>query len=354
MMPEVTENVRLELVVAKIQPKLFSPFTDNGLEDIITELQHVLDQREVHIAVTGESGKGKSAFINAVCGLRPGDPEAAKEGFTEQTMEPKKYKHPSLPSVFLWDLPGAGTPTFEIAKYFKKVKFTEYHLIILIVGNRFTENDKLFVEKIRKIKQDFYVVRSKMDEHEQNDDHRCTADFDFMKLRQDLKLKVGEKKKDLYSREISELVKHLVGKKKTKLKGTISQLISYATDEGEGTTFIPGTTCAYNCDAVVEILLFYRWYMGLDDESINQLADKVGKSGEDLKAEVSDPLVFSINPNSVQNVLSSSTSLILYNLQSFLKPLTSVPKSSEIFSKLLESMIDVFAESAMSLTKKAA
>ncbi|KAG2463767.1 IIGP5 GTPase, partial [Polypterus senegalus] len=383
--PEVTENVRLELVVATIQSKLSSPFTDNGLEDIITEIQHVLDQREVHIAVTGESGKGKSAFINAVCGLRPGDPEAAKEGFTEQTMEPKKYKHPSLPSVSLWDLPGAGTPTFEIAKYFKKVKFTEYHLIILIVGNRFTENDKLFVKKIRKIKQDFYVVRSKMDEHEQNDDQysrnerykkikhycishlkengvdsphvflvssRCTADFDFMKLRQDLKLKVGEKKKDLYSREISEMVKHLVGKKKTKLKGTISQLISYATDEG--TTFIPGTTCSYNCDAVVEILLFYRWYMGLDDESINQLADKVEKSVEDLKSEVSDPLVFSINSNSVQNVLSSSTSLILYNLQSLLKPLTSVPKSSEIFSKLLESMIDVFAESAMSLTKKAA
>ncbi|XP_051790391.1 interferon-inducible GTPase 5-like isoform X3 [Erpetoichthys calabaricus] len=385
--PEVTENKRLELVVAKIQPKLSSPFTDNGLEDIITEKQHMLDQREFHIAVTGEAGKGKSAFINAMCGLKPGDPEAAKEGFTEQTMEMTKYKHPSLPSVFLWDLPGAGTPKFEIAKYFKIVKFTEYHLIILIVGNRYTENDKLFVEKIRKMKQDFYVVRSKMDKHEQNNDQysrneryetiknycishlkkngvdsphvflvssRCTTDFDFMKLCEDLKLKVEEKKKDLCSREITEMVKCFVEKKKTQLKGTISQLISYATDEGEGKTFIPGTTCAYNCDAVVEILLFYRWYMGLDDESINQLAYKVGKSVEDLKVEVSDPFVFSINSISVQNVLFSSTSLILFNLQSFLKPLTSVPKSSQVISKLLELMIDVFAESAMSLAKKAA
>ncbi|MBN3290816.1 IIGP5 GTPase, partial [Polypterus senegalus] len=336
---EATENISLEHAIAKIQAKLSSPFTDNGLEDIINEIQYVLDQREFHIAVTGEAGTGKSAFVNAVCGLKPGHPKAAKEGCTEQTMEPKKYKHPSLPSVFLWDLPGAGTPTFEIAKYLKAVNFKKYHFIILIVGNRLTENDKLFVEKIREMRQDFYVVRSKMDEHEQNE------------LCQDLKLKIEEKKKDLSSCEITEIVKYFVEKKKTKLKGTISQLISYATDEGK--TFIPGTNCAYNSDAVVEILLFYRWYMGLDDESINQLAGKVGKSVEDLKAYVSDPFVFYINPNSVHNMFSSSTSLIFYNLQSLLRPLLGVPKSSEVISKLLESKIDIFAESAMSLAKKA-
>ncbi|XP_039621240.1 interferon-inducible GTPase 5-like [Polypterus senegalus] len=381
---EATENISLEHAIAKIQAKLSSPFTDNGLEDIINEIQYVLDQREFHIAVTGEAGTGKSAFVNAVCGLKPGHPKAAKEGCTEQTMEPKKYKHPSLPSVFLWDLPGAGTPTFEIAKYLKAVNFKKYHFIILIVGNRLTENDKLFVEKIREMRQDFYVVRSKMDEHEQNGDRysrkkghqkikdyyisnfkkngmdsphvflvssHCTADFDFTELCQGLKLKIEEKKKDLSSCEITEIVKYFVEKKKTKLKGTISQLISYATDEG--TTFIPGTACAYNCDAIVEILLFYRWYMGLDDESINQLAGKVGKSVEDLKAYVSDPFVFYINPNSVHNMFSSSTSLIFYNLQSLLRPLLGVPKSSEVISKLLESKIDIFAESAMSLAKKA-
>ncbi|XP_039621251.1 interferon-inducible GTPase 5-like [Polypterus senegalus] len=384
---EATENINLELVVAKIQPKLSSPFTDNGLEDIITEIQHVLDQREFHIAVTGESGKGKSAFINAVCGLKPGDPEAAEEGFTEQIIKPKKYKHPSLPSVSLWDLPGAGTPKFEIAKYFKKVKFTKYHFTVVMVGNRFTENDTFIVKTLGNLKHDFYVVRSKMDneedEHEQNDHQNsdkfekikdyyisllkengvdsphvflvsshCTNDFDFRKLCQDLKLKVAEKKKDLCPCEISKIAKPLVQNKKTKLKGTISQLISYATDEGK--TFIPGTNCAYNSDAVVEILLFYRWYMGLDDESINQLAGKVGKSVVDLKSEVSDPFVLFINPTSVQNIFTSSTSVILYNLQSLLKPVSSVPQSSEIISKLLESMIDVFAESAMSVAKKAA
>uniref|UniRef100_A0A8C4SBL2 Interferon-inducible GTPase 5-like n=1 Tax=Erpetoichthys calabaricus TaxID=27687 RepID=A0A8C4SBL2_ERPCA len=381
---EATDNSSLEHAIAKIQPKLSSPCTDNGLEDIINEIQHVLDQREFHIAVTGEVGTGKSAFINAVCGLKPGHPKAAKEGFTEQTMKLKKYKHPSLPSVFLWDLPGVGTAKYQIAKYFKYIKFTMYHFVILIVGNTFTENNEIFVEKIREIKRDFYVVRSKMDEHEQNDDQysrnegyekikdyyishlnkngvdsphvflvsgHCTTDFDFTELCQDLKLKVEEKKKDLCSRQITEMMKLLVEKKKTKLKQTISQLISYATDEG--TSFIPGTTCAYNCDAIVEILLFYRWYMGLDDESINQLADKVGASVEDLKAEVSDPFVFYINPNSVHNIFSSSMSLIFYNLQSLLSPLLGVPKSSEVISKLLESKIDIFAESAMSLAKKA-
>ena len=51
----------------------------------------------VTIGITGESGCGKSTFINTMRGLDAEDPNAAEVGVIECTTEPTPYVHPSHP-----------------------------------------------------------------------------------------------------------------------------------------------------------------------------------------------------------------------------------------------------------------
>ncbi|WAR22796.1 TGTP2-like protein, partial [Mya arenaria] len=76
---------------------------------------------QINIAVTGESGTGKSSFINSIRGLKADDLGAAEVGAVETTMEPTAYKHPDNPNLQVWDLPGVGTSSFTREKYFQKI-----------------------------------------------------------------------------------------------------------------------------------------------------------------------------------------------------------------------------------------
>lgn len=82
---------------------------ESTLKKATKKAQNQFDQLfniSLHIAVTGESGTGKSSFINAIRELDSDDEGAAKTGVTETTTDPTPYEHPTMPNVTLWDLPG--------------------------------------------------------------------------------------------------------------------------------------------------------------------------------------------------------------------------------------------------------
>lgn len=117
----------------------------------------------LNIAVTGESGSGKSTFVNALLGLRDGDKGAPETGVMETTMKAIRCSHPTMPNVKIWDLPGIDTPNLKAKKYLKEVKFETYDFFIIIGTVKFKEIDIMLATEIQKMKKMFYFVRSKID-----------------------------------------------------------------------------------------------------------------------------------------------------------------------------------------------
>ncbi|KAI2647802.1 Interferon-inducible GTPase 5 [Labeo rohita] len=121
------------------------------------------DLVELNIGVTGESGSGKSTFVNAFRGLGDEDEDSAKTGVVETTTEPEVYLHPKMKNVKVWDLPGIGTPNFKADEYLKLVRFQRYDFFIIIASDRFRECHTQLAKEITKMKKTFYFVRSKID-----------------------------------------------------------------------------------------------------------------------------------------------------------------------------------------------
>ncbi|CAH3143457.1 unnamed protein product, partial [Porites evermanni] len=120
---------------------------------------------EVNIAITGESGSGKSSFINTIRELDDDDDGAAPVDVLECTREPTPYDHPTNSNIKFWDLPGIGTPDYpDLDTYCNKVQLEKYHTYLIFTTTRFKANDLKLAEKVRSIKKKFFFIRTKIDE----------------------------------------------------------------------------------------------------------------------------------------------------------------------------------------------
>uniref|UniRef100_A0ACB8FS46 Uncharacterized protein n=1 Tax=Sphaerodactylus townsendi TaxID=933632 RepID=A0ACB8FS46_9SAUR len=88
---------------------------------------------------------------------------SARIGVTQTTMDIHGYPHPLFPNVTLWDLPGFETLEFKPQDYLKKVNFSQYDFFIIVASERFSENDVLLAQEIKKMQKKYYYVYSKMD-----------------------------------------------------------------------------------------------------------------------------------------------------------------------------------------------
>uniref|UniRef100_A0A8C2PL49 IRG-type G domain-containing protein n=1 Tax=Cyprinus carpio TaxID=7962 RepID=A0A8C2PL49_CYPCA len=117
----------------------------------VNTIKEVLDKQdlvELNTGVTGESGSGKSTFVNA---------------FSETTIEPEAYVHPKYKNVKVWDLPGIGTPNFKADEYLKLVEFERYDFFIIIASDSFRECNTQLAKEIVRMGKRFYFVHSKID-----------------------------------------------------------------------------------------------------------------------------------------------------------------------------------------------
>lgn len=136
------------------------------LPSAINTIKKYLEKQELeelNIGVTGESGSGKSSFVNAFRGLGDDEEGSAKTGVVETTMKPEVYLHPKYKNVKVWDLPGIGTPNFQAHKYLELVNIKLYDVFIIIASDRFKECHEQLAKEIIGMGKKFYFVRSKID-----------------------------------------------------------------------------------------------------------------------------------------------------------------------------------------------
>ncbi|CAF86991.1 unnamed protein product, partial [Tetraodon nigroviridis] len=146
----------------------------------VAKIKELLDKQSnipLNIGITGESGSGKSSFVNAFRGVHHRDENAAPVGVVETTTDVKEYPHPDYPNVSFWDLPGIGSTKFPADKYLKLVGFEKFDFFIIISATRFRENDVKLAKEIQKMGKKFNFVRSKVDNDLLNA-QRSQRDFD--------------------------------------------------------------------------------------------------------------------------------------------------------------------------------
>uniref|UniRef100_A0A3B4CBF5 IRG-type G domain-containing protein n=1 Tax=Pygocentrus nattereri TaxID=42514 RepID=A0A3B4CBF5_PYGNA len=134
--------------------------------DVLAQVEGMLEQMTsvtLNIAVTGESGAGKSSFINAFRGVDDEGPEAAETGVTATTQVALAYPHPMAHNVLLWDLPGIGTTSFQPGTYLEDVGLLKYDFFIIVTADRFQEYHYALAKCIMQAQKKFYFIRNKVD-----------------------------------------------------------------------------------------------------------------------------------------------------------------------------------------------
>uniref|UniRef100_UPI0037E7B375 interferon-inducible GTPase 5-like n=1 Tax=Semicossyphus pulcher TaxID=241346 RepID=UPI0037E7B375 len=294
----------------------------------VAKIQEHLDREKtipLNIAVTGESGSGKSTFVNALRGIDNRDEGAAPTGSVETTTEVKPYPHPNYPNVTLWDLPGIGTTNFPAAEYMEHVGFEKFDFFIIISADRFRENDVKLSKEIQRMKKKFYFVRSKID-HSLSDGKRSQREFneintlkqirdnciqglqkqgvespqvflvssfdlhlfDFPLFEETLERELPAHKRNALLFAMPNISQELINKKKEALQATIkyhasfSALIAFAP--------IPGLSIAADLTLLVDTVQMYKSTFGLDHKSLQSLALSAPVSLEDLRAVMTSPL----------------------------------------------------------------
>jgi GTP-binding protein EngB required for normal cell division len=282
-------------------------FTKESLNQILNELQRKYDDlknAQVKIAITGQSGNGKSSMINGLLGRK-----AAKVGATETTFEIKEYSHNG---TILYDLPGCGTPNFPIETYIEKCNLNAYDAAIIVTANRFMENDLWLINEMGRLNKPVYVVRTKMDEattNEQRDNDLTELEvfqkvlldletnlkdvvtkgiylissvypqkWDFNKLFLDIGNNLDELKRKRFYADVA-LISTEVLEEKRKLAIGIISLRSWLA-AANGINPIPGLDIAADIGLLNNLSKEIQELYGLDDSSLIMLNKRIGGSSK--------------------------------------------------------------------------
>ncbi|XP_032703927.1 T-cell-specific guanine nucleotide triphosphate-binding protein 2-like [Lontra canadensis] len=292
-----------------------------------------IDNAPLNIAVIGESGAGKSSFINALLGVGQDDENAAHTGPVEITLERAKYEYKKFPNVMLWDLPGLGTTLLPWHEYLQKMKFGQYDIFIIISAVHLKMNDLDLAIAIRKMKKHFYFVRTKVDldlnhlrtskpstfnrdeilqrirndyvTHLENVNMGDTqiflvsslelSDYDFQHLETTLLRELPthkHQKQHIFMQYLSTVAEAAIDQRRDSLR---QKVWLDALKAGVLAT-IPFMSSIIDIDVVKleETLSFYRSHFGLDDASLETIAKHLNVSIGKLKMNLRSPHLLSV------------------------------------------------------------
>ncbi|XP_056915176.1 interferon-inducible GTPase 5-like isoform X1 [Takifugu flavidus] len=357
--------------------------------DKIKKLLERAANTPLNIGITGESGSGKSSFVNAFRGVDHRDDQAAPTGVVETTTEVRAYPHPSYPNVTLWDLPGIGTTRFPADQYLKHVRFERFDFFIIISDTRFRENDVKLAQEIQKMGKKFYFVLSKVDNDLQNA-QRSQRNFDaeqtlalirenceegllnegvqapqvfllsnfelrahdFHRLHATLERELPEHKRDAL---LVSLANMSLGDHEKKKEAFKSKIPHYAfVSAACAAVTLPGlSAAAVDADLIAGVVQQYKTGFGLDQPSLQRLVAITGVPLVDLTI-ISSPLTLdNINTDLVLNLMSQSSAISSltetresYSFIPLFGILVARKLSYEITERALHNFLDMLTEDA--------
>ncbi|XP_067281740.1 interferon-inducible GTPase 5-like [Pseudorasbora parva] len=319
------------------------PSAINTIKDYLKKQDLV----ELNIGVTGESGSGKSTFVNAFRGLGDEEEGSAETGPVETTMEPEVYLHPKYKNVKVWDLPGIGTPNFKADEYLKLVQFERYDFFIIIASDRFRECHTQLAKEIMRMGKKFYFVRSKMDscidaeKRKKNFDQKKTLDkiredcenglrkigiddpvvflissfklgkYDLNQLQERMEKELPQHKRRVLLLALPNITLEINEKKKKALQANIPKIALLSALVA--TVPLPGLSCAVDVAIIIQQTEMYYSVFGLDDPSLQKLCERSGKTLEELKSLMKSSLHFGINPASILPLLGAASLIVAEN-----------------------------------------
>ncbi|XP_026537180.1 interferon-inducible GTPase 5-like [Notechis scutatus] len=149
-------------VSQKMVKELFDICKFDSLAEVPTVIQRMLtDPAQIHlnVALIGETGSGNSSLINALRRVGPEEPGAAPTGVAETTRRATAYPFPSVPNMFLWDLPGVGTREDDV----KRLDLSRYSIFLLVASERYKHIHSCLAKIIASEGKQSFFVRNKID-----------------------------------------------------------------------------------------------------------------------------------------------------------------------------------------------
>ncbi|XP_069598602.1 interferon-inducible GTPase 5-like isoform X2 [Ranitomeya imitator] len=364
--------------------------------DKVSDELNEIENAPLNIAITGESGTGKSTFINAIRSMGDEEEGSAQTGVVETTIKPTEYKHPQYPNVTFYDLPGIGTPNFLAENYLESLNFDQYDFFIIMSSQRFKQNDIELAKAINKKKKKFYFARTKVDadlyatrkqKKAYNEENilreirdncieclekgeikepkvfliSCLNDelhkYDFQKLQDTLIHELPDHKKHAFLLSLPNISKQIIEKKCMALKKEIWMLA--LASAGVAAIPIPGLSVVCDVAILITALKNYLKAFGLNERSLENLAKKFGKNVNDLRSVITSPLVTqTINTELILALLTKCASelMIIEELVSFIPVVGSIAAGGISFAttfKMLNISLQEIAEVAMRVLEKA-
>ncbi|XP_050786288.1 uncharacterized protein LOC127038011 [Gopherus flavomarginatus] len=361
-------DVKVPGMSEKEVEELKAAIETGSLSEAAQKAQEALElskNTNLNIAVTGESGSGKSSFINAMLGLADDDKGAAEVGIIEITTEPIAYLHPTLPNVKMWDLPGIGTPSFRPDTYFQQVSFARYDFFIIVTSKRFSSCNADLAQEIQKMGKKFYFVRSKVDEDLRNESRKRNYDqetilqkirddcveklrsegvnspqvflisrwefdqYDSPQLQETLANELDSHKRHIFLLALPNISRPILDKKKEALRNQIWKraLKSCAI----AAVPIPHLSVSCDVDILVESMTEYCKVFGLDEESLDRLSKQVKKPVSQLKGVIKTPLAKELSREDALELLGQvSGSAVRYTYSRYLHSFVKSSKPTDL------------------------
>ncbi|XP_073078242.1 LOW QUALITY PROTEIN: immunity-related GTPase family M protein-like [Manis javanica] len=295
-----------------VSPELGDRSMEKALEEgkllqgglCVRETLETVCSAQLSIAVTEDSGNGVSSFVNVLRGLGHEEETSAPTGVVRTIQSPTSYSSSCLPTVMPWDLPGMGAAAQSLENHLGEMPFSQYDLFIITASEQFSMNHVRLAKTIQGLGKRFSIVWTKLDRD------LSTSVLSEDQLLQNIRGNIWE---NLQKRGICEPPTFLVSNHDPLLHDfpwlrdtlyrdlsdirccsplqTLSQICHKIVNdkvtslqEKISSGFSQDTLGIQDADDLGECLDAYRLLFGVDDGSLQQVAQSVGKSVEEFRA----------------------------------------------------------------------